>query len=635
MPKNVKNIAGCLLVMLLVLVSAAFAKNQTYVPPDNPIGGQALDVSRMLMTDKASLKLSDSIWTGLDDTDADQEEEPSDKADDPADSDFPGFGGSGGHGWQKSPEAKRITYFITDIPDGRTIHTRHLQFTIKHLIPELKVQGVYVYVNKARQPFQGSVFLDEGKNAIRVAVVYTDKLGKVIPIYKDYTVYVEIETGKPLIWTELQDGDVNKPYLDFKAVAYFNEDGDIHDLPLTVKCNGEKVTPRDVDTYRVKLKPGEKTTIEFYASYKGQEGKDTRTVTYHEPPVPMAQTNLKDGMTVHDPHFQFEAYLYGQSSEAWKLAVKLNGDTLSPSKNGIYTVELKLGYNEIRLGAKNSQGKETAVPGSGVYNIRYVPLSTTETEPKLKETNVREGMTIQGYSFTLQVWPVDYQGNRIYYQGINVYLNGSEVIHSSVSGSYTEYILSMTEGGNKLDIRIEDTDGRINDYSYNIKCIPPDNDGKIGTVTISVDASVLGLGYLIEATKVPIYQGIPASQTIVDFLEGHGFKYEKKGDIDEGFYLARIEKPGIGRGVNIPQDLVEAINEDGMEWKEQRYDDSLGEFDYCQGSGWMYSVNGIFLGRGFSEANLKNGDVVRVRFTLALGKDIGGNFEGNNYHKVW
>lgn len=62
--------------------------------------------------------------------------------------------------------------------------------------------------------------------------------------------------------------------------------------------------------------------------------------------------------------------------------------------------------------------------------------------------------------------------------------------------------------------------------------------------------------------------------------------------------------------------LYSAKDDDG------RY--SLGEFDYTSGSGWMYSVNGSFPNYGFADYFPQDGDVVRVCFTLALGRDVGG-----------
>jgi len=70
--------------------------------------------------------------------------------------------------------------------------------------------------------------------------------------------------------------------------------------------------------------------------------------------------------------------------------------------------------------------------------------------------------------------------------------------------------------------------------------------------------------------------------------------------------------------------------------------DMLGEFDFSQGSGWMYSINELYSSYGFNKAYVQDGDVVRVRFTLAYGKDIGGFQAANmaygkleSYGKEW
>lgn len=50
--------------------------------------------------------------------------------------------------------------------------------------------------------------------------------------------------------------------------------------------------------------------------------------------------------------------------------------------------------------------------------------------------------------------------------------------------------------------------------------------------------------------------------------------------------------------------------------------DGLYEFDRGQGSGWMYSVNGIFPNRGAGVIKLLPGDKVEWKYTIDLGKDL-------------
>ena len=134
--------------------------------------------------------------------------------------------------------------------------------------------------------------------------------------------------------------------------------------------------------------------------------------------------------------------------------------------------------------------------------------------------------------------------------------------------------------------------------------------------------------------------------TIVrDLLEENGYTCSASS-----YYLASIGKPGINNGYSIAPELKQIIIEDGMDAFGAGDDprpasmDSLGEFDYYRWSGWMYSYNGRYPGYGMNACKPQDGAVIRVRFTLALGKDIGGfspatggNYgnSNGNYYKEW
>ena len=112
-----------------------------------------------------------------------------------------------------------------------------------------------------------------------------------------------------------------------------------------------------------------------------------------------------------------------------------------------------------------------------------------------------------------------------------------------------------------------------------------------------------------------------------------------KDRLPEGFYLESIGRPGILKGWKIDDKLKKEIQEDGLQFNidpatgKYVYDmDSLSEFDFCQGSGWTYCVNGEFKEYGMSEYKPKDGDNILIRYTLAYGKDIGGyNQSGTSY----
>ena len=112
--------------------------------------------------------------------------------------------------------------------------------------------------------------------------------------------------------------------------------------------------------------------------------------------------------------------------------------------------------------------------------------------------------------------------------------------------------------------------------------------------------------------------------TLTRLLSAYGLEYRYTGELDSGFYLASIKGLDLD-GNRIADGLAERL--EVFSYTLQKDDDgrySLGEFDYTSGSGWMYSVNGSFPNYGFADYFPQDGDVVRVCFTLALGRDVGG-----------
>lgn len=519
-------------------------------------------------------------------------------------------------------------YFTTTIKDGETVDNRDYSFKIIHRKSNLTVRNETVSVNGVKQvQFHGNVLLEEGKNIIRAAVKYADKSGKVISVYKDYTVYVSIPKPKLRLDTDLSDHETDSDTLSFSACAYLGQQA----VDIEVTCNGETLLSDD-GKYTAKLQSGENIIV-LSAQTDSQSISQEYRILCNISKAFDIYTDLEN-MTVHTDSIDFTAYTLN-GSEKNRLTVVANGKTLQGGPD--YTAPLKTGNNAIRFKATDKiDGKTVTVDRS--FNIKFVPIATEETAPQLEYINLTDGISIKGSEFTLDLQPVDYLGNRIYYDGITVQLNGVTYPYRWTS-EYTSYLLWFENGENKLDIRISDSDGRYADYSYTVNCFVPESGAKIGEITMSIDANVLGLGYIVEPMTVEIYQGEGAAELLCRFLEENGFEYTYSGELSKGFYLSRISRTGIAADVNIPQQLVVEINADGLEWKEQQFTDSLGAFDYCQGSGWMYSINGHFVNYGFSDAVLKDGDVICLRYTLAYGKDIGGfnatGGAGKNYDVIW
>ncbi|MBQ9375335.1 MAG: DUF4430 domain-containing protein [Ruminococcus sp.] len=524
-----------------------------------------------------------------------------------------------------SPRSTDTDYFTTSIKDGETVHSRSYSFTITHKHPELKVKDVSVFVdNKKQSQFDGRVLLQDGKNKIRIDITYTDKDAKAFSVYREYTVHVKLDGIK--ISTDLKDKNVDTSSVSF----YVHASIDGENLPVDVRLNGEKLVSTG-DSYTAVLQENDNTIV-ISSSWHDKSISKTYHITY-TPVKPLEIRTSLQNCTVDESDYYFSAYTTGGSAKA-KLSVTFNGTPLANSKD--YNVTLKTGSNTIRLKATDVVNGEK-ISNTQDYIIRYIPVSDEASAPKIQHININDGMSVKGSDYNLDILPVDFEGNRIYYNGIAVRLNGVALSHQW-DGKYTSYSLYLKNGVNRIDIRITDKAGRYTDYIYDINCLAVSDGDEIGTVTISVDANVLGLGNLIAPEQVTIHQGESAADVLLKFLQSHGFVCDYSGNVDNSFYLSRLRKNGVARNVSIPKELADEIDRHGFEWKDQSDENSIGELDYCQGSGWIYSINGSFPNYSLSKATLKDGYELRIRFTLAYGKDVGGGYDlgyEDNFDKIW
>ena len=178
--------------------------------------------------------------------------------------------------------------------------------------------------------------------------------------------------------------------------------------------------------------------------------------------------------------------------------------------------------------------------------------------------------------------------------------------------------------------------------------IKPDRAGKIDII-VSLDAQTLGLGYYIDPTIVTVDKYTQASYVITDLikqtikekykmdLEGATvyhvseptveppYAYMMTGTEANSFYLAQLYWPDQTKA------QVAKYIQNYAEWTTDGYKDGkyLGEFDYCDKSGWMYSIadrttgNPSFPGVGAADWRLSDGEVMRWQFTVwGYGADL-------------
>ena len=380
-------------------------------------------------------------------------------------------------------------------------------------------------------------------------------------------------------------------------------------------------------------------TITVTAQYAMRDGT-TRTVSksytvYYDESV-IFEHNLAN-MTVQSADFSFIARLRGDLglSNAARSSVMFNGVTIT-NDTGEYFVTLQPRNNTITLVASDSKN---GLNYQQSFVIVY-DTSALETNRPTIVTNLDDVTTTNSRRFPLSVTATSYLGEPIYASGadgsgVTVELNGEPVGTASSNSTYELYF--EPNMANIVTITAVDREGYSNKRSYEIYCNSVEIGDPIGTATVSVEATTVGLGYLIPPTQVTIYEGVNAVYTLTGLLNQNGFQYNYGGTADAGFYLAYIIRDGITNGAAVPEDLAEKIEEDGLKWNNYS-ENSLGQFDFCEGSGWMYQVDGVYPTHGMDECFLLDGQVLRVRFTLAYGKDVGqtgGYGLINSYGKEW
>ena len=526
----------------------------------------------------------------------------------------PGNGGTAG-GNTENGNTTSTEYFTTSIKDGETVTSNPYSFSIRHKDPELKVKDLQVFVNGRLIPqFKGDVDLTEGKNTIRVKVDYADDSGKIVASpYKDYTVY--LDTQSLVIHTSLSDQTVDRDLLSFTASAsYLGES-----TAVTVTLNGQK-TEGSGDRYRVRLKDGANTIV-LSAEINGLRKEETYTVTYVNSGIFDFETDLVDGMTVSESSFSFSVWMV--NSQNAKISVRLNGGKTVQSDNGTFTVALAYGENTIAVTAKD--GDQKVSRSYKVYLERQHatadhPIPDPEHAPTL-QCNLTDGMTVNNSKYTVDLIAKDYQGKRLRSSNITVKLNGSPV-RLEGENEKTTYLLQLYTPENVVTVYIKDNEGYDALYTFHLNY--QKTDGPIGYVTVSVEATTLGLGYLVPPTQVEIYDGEPAAYVVKRFFDRCGITFDYKGTLDEGFYLARINRENLVPDYHIPENLLRYLEEDGASETGIWYTDSLGEFDFYGKSGWNIAVDEFYPNSGLSGVHLNDGQRLAIRFTLHLGYDIGG-----------
>lgn len=522
-------------------------------------------------------------------------------------------------------DASNVVFF-TNLEDGTTVNVPNYSFVAyaqykgENVPLTVTVNGNVCTMSPAAENTY-EVTLKDLENTI----VLKAKDGSGKEQTQSYRVHMELK--KAAILTDLSnlaEKEMAKPQLEFYASVLEENSGQEH--PAKVTMNGKELSSSNY-SYKVTLKEGGNVFTVDGTRVNPDLAVETYVVYYYAPAEGLEiRTDLEPEQTVGDASFVFYAYARDSRSNV-NLTVTVNGKTIEGNRNHYYSVGLKKNDNSIVMTADNGQEKKVQE-----YTVTYEPKKDSdviedeegdepETEdpnaPTISSPDLYDGMSVKGSikNFTLKA--VDYKGRKLGTSYLTLKLNGSSSGISVIwdDSVKTSYRLKLKSGENELSIKVVDEEGHKAAYLIHITSESVGAGGVIGKVRFSIDAQVLGIGYLIEPVDVEIHDGENAAGVLDRVLAEKGFTYHYTGSLNSGFYLSHIMKAGLLK------DLDESMKKqyDGM-----YSEDSLGEFDFTRGSGWMYSVDGDFPNYGFADCYLQDGQEVRVQFTLDLGQDIGG-----------
>lgn len=484
---------------------------------------------------------------------------------------------------------------------------------------------------------------------------------------------------------------------------------------ISASCNG---TDLALDTGTLQLETGSAGTAMVYtilatAEVQGKRVSFTVTVRYSsDVSLELRYSILEDGSTrpctitcenkktvsaepiyddqLTDGVFSYQLLLNGEDASGIQITSVTCYQTGSyltstlPAPDGSTTLLLnggKTGDNIFTVTASGAGGDSYTFTINIPYKHRGQALVKIQT-------NLQDGAEVtngQEVDLTVEAWTEDEQGNvksHITASGtdtkLTVRLDGTACTMSSSSGYVQQYVLvpeDPAEGDisyHELTIYAEDGEGNFGELTLSLVGKRSEGGQKIGTASIYIDMSVLGLG-VRGPIQYDVLSGEPVSYSIAkaiwDYDAGDPYgtaqnsfhwpesRCSYSGSLDLGFYLERLDDgSGLGSRANALSgdwsqlgSTEEAVlagidarfgagSGEAILWRciyrnqipLSGVGTGIGEFDFTMGSGWMYSVGGstFYPGSSMSDYHLQNGDTLVLRYTLAYGWDVGGGSPG-------
>lgn len=528
--------------------------------------------------------------------------------------------------------------FSCSLIDGGVYETQTITFSANAYYGGEACELLVTLNEKPQSENNGNytVLLSGGENVITVRAKSGDKSQE-----KTYKITYEKKDFE--IRTDISEQKIINGKIEFSALAYCNG------APCEIMVlHGDKPLEKTNETYLCELDFGDNEFV--FAAASGNSAFTEKHNVYRGKFE--LNTSLKQNEQTDKNAFSFRAQA-GYDGELCELNVSVNGEILTPSGNKYSYVFEKSGEYEFLLKAlKQNVNAEY----SWTYTVAY-----SDEPPYFDLITFENGKKCKGDRYTFDVAAKNGLGKKLSDSDVSILIDfdgddGKENFTIPENGELslvwsdavkTSYRLNFGAGryknalGKKTIVRVAAAYGDKQVYKdFEIYYVGPDADGKTGKITFSIEAFTIDSGYILQPMFADIYQGDNFAKYLCDIITSNGWTYTHTGEIKSGFYLAQIGGLELS-GNKINDKLASLMTADGDKIfnktisprENGKY--ALGEFDFASGSGWMYSVNGSFPNYGFSDYYPQDGDVVRVQFTLCLGKDLGGSdavgFGSKNY----
>ena len=449
-------------------------------------------------------------------------------------------------------------------------------------------------------------------------------------------------------------------------------------ITVNALVNGEQIT------FRVRLRYISDVTLQMQYTIRENGQSSAQVITCENQKSKTAEAIYDDQLT--DGILSYAMNLSGEDVEYTRItsvSCYQSGSGKSVSLDASDEIQLllkdgKTGENTFQITAEDDAGNTYEFTISIPYKHKG------QNWVKIR-TNLTDGMTVVNETKTnlsVEAWSEDESGNRVStilatgtQTKLTVQLDGQTITYVSASGNASEYELypenpkTGDSNTHTLYIYAEDQYGNYGEYTITLNGQRNQAGQKTGTATLYIDLTVLGMG-----VQGPVAYNVladePISYAVAKAVWGYdagepfgkaentfgwaGGKYA--GTLDNGFYLQSLQ-PGGSINANVldgsswnqyganEQEILQAIDDyfgkgtglaslwrciyrNGLN-KSSGSNGSIGEHDYCQGSGWLFSLSGdYFPGQSMSSYYLQDGDVLTLRYTLAYGWDVGGGTAG-------